>query len=191
MMYQKKSNPWARLKYTYVLPLAATAVALFAQPEISQPLAEISNAKVSHFSFETGKNEVKNLPETEISDSPSNSIETVALQDTISDDYIFVSAEIPPQFPGGEAALLRWISENLQYPVEAKKDSIQRSVYCQFIVEKDGSVSNVNVVRAANPLLDEEAVRVLKTLPKFKPAQQRGQPVRCRYSVPIRFNIQK
>ena len=196
-MYQKKSNPWARLKYAYVLPLAVTAVALFAQPGISQPFAEISNAKISHFFLETGKNEVKNLPETEISDltlneaeevKPHELVEQVILEDTT----IFVSTEIPAKFPGGDAGLLKWISVHLQYPVEAIKDSIQGRVSCMLIIEKDGSVSNVELIRSSsNRLLDEEAIRVLKTLPKFTPAEQRGQRVRTRCAVPVRFMIEK
>ena len=191
MMYQKKSNPWARLKYASVLPLAATAVALFAQPEISQPLAEISNAKVSHFSFVTGKNEVKNLPESEISDEPLNQPGEARLMEhvIVEDTTIFESAEIPALFPGGEAALLRWVTENLRYPVEAQESGIQGRVYCQFVIEKDGSVTNVEVTRSANQYLDEEAIRTLSLLPKFNPGMTKGKPVRVRYSVPVRFQI--
>ena len=187
MMLQKKSNPWARLKYAYVLPLAATTVALFAHPEISQSFEEISSAKVSHFALETSKNEVKNLPEIEISAVPSVASETVSYPYTVSDDSIYVNVEKAPQFPGGEVAVLRWIKDHMRYPETAAKDSIQGTVSCTFVIEKDGSVSNVEVVRKKEPSLDNEAVRLLKTLPKFMPGEHRGEPVRTRYSVPVRF----
>ena len=199
MMYQKKSNPYARLKYASVLPLAAIAVALFAQPEISEPFAEISSAKVSHFSFKTSKNEVRNLPE---SDSPvaaesseggaafmpwsNEDMQHAAIQ---ADDSIYRSVEKMPQFPGGEEAIMKWINDNMKYPEEAQKNRIQGRVFCQFVVEKDGSVTNVEVVRGINPLLDEEAVRTLKTVPKFIPGEEKGERVRVRYSVPVRFQF--
>ena len=192
MMYQKKSNPYARLKYAYVLPLAATAVALFAQPEISQPFDEISNAKISHFSFVTNENEVKKLPEVEFSVTPELPEVTVRKHALIvaNDTTIYETVEKMPQFPGGEFALMRWISDNLNYPVEAQKNGIQGRVFCQFVIEKDGAVTNVEVKRAVNHLLDAEAARVLKTLPKFVPGENGGQCVRVRFSVPVRFQLQ-
>jgi len=107
------------------------------------------------------------------------------------DDSIHVTCEIHPLFPGGEAALLKWISEHLQYPKNAAENKIEGRVTCQFVVEKDGSVSNVEVVRGRGAELDAEAVRVLTTLPKFKPGMQKGQPVRVRYSVPINFRLSR
>jgi TonB family protein len=225
MMYQKKSNPWARLKYAYVLPLAATTVAIFAQPEISIPFDEISNAKVSHFSLETSKNEVKNLPEADIpaisgfpateeqSREDSNRADVdpfpggeAALLTWMSnnilhpddnpivtqsdEDYIYVTCDIHPEFPGGDAALMKWISENMNYPKEAAENGIEGRVTCQFVVEKDGSITNVQVIRGHDKLLDEEAVRILKILPKFeKPAIHKGKPVRVWYSLPVNFKL--
>ena len=188
MMLQKKSNPWARLKYAYVLPLAATTVALFAQPEISAPFEELSTAKVSHFSFETSKNEVKNLPEVELPVSDAVSDIRVS-HPIIAEDSIYYEPETPAAFPGGEEALLKWISEHMKYPDEAVKDTISGRVYCQFVIEKDGSVTNVEVRRGVHPLLNKEAVRTLQSLPKFKPAENKGVKVRSKYSVPVRFKI--
>ena len=111
-------------------------------------------------------------------------------EEEIDENFIFVSAEEPAQFPGGEGALLKWISDNMVYPTIAQENGISGRVYCQFVVEPDGSVSNVEVTRGSNVYLDKEAVRVLSKLPKFKPGKQRGKAVRVRYSVPVRFQLQ-
>ena len=111
-------------------------------------------------------------------------------EEEVDENFIFVSAEEPAQFPGGESALLKWISDNMIYPTIAQENGIQGRVYCQFVVEPDGSVSNVEVTRGSNVYLDREAVRVLAKLPKFKPGKQRGKAVRVRYSVPVRFQLQ-
>ena len=111
-------------------------------------------------------------------------------EEEVDENYIFVSAEEPAEYPGGDAALLKWISDNINYPTIAQENGIQGRVSCRFVVEPDGSVSNVEVVRGVNPYLDREAVRALSKLPKFKPGKQRGKPVRVRYSVPVNFKLQ-
>jgi len=108
----------------------------------------------------------------------------------VSDDYIFVSVEQMPEFPGGSMALLKYIQDNLIYPEEAEKRGISGIVAITFIVEKDGSVSNVKVIRSADKLLNAEAIRVVKSLPKWKPGIQRGKPVRVTYNIPVRFRLQ-
>ena len=106
------------------------------------------------------------------------------------ENFVFVTVEKMPEFPGGEGALLKWIGEHLNYPTIAAENGIQGRVACTFTVNADGSVTDVQVVRPVDPNLDKEAVRVLKTLPKFKPGEQRGKPVRVKYSVPVRFKLQ-
>ena len=202
MMLQKKSNAWARLKYAYVLPLAATAVVVFAQPEISQQFEEISSAKITHFAFMASTNEVKNLPEADIFLLSSENTAALPAGETNSEkslqvpetnqqpDYVYLTVEQMPKFPGGETALLKWISDNMSYPSTALFNGIYGRVACQFIVEKDGSVSNVEVIRGRDPDLDKEAIRVLQKLPKFEPGRQRGEVVRVKYQVPVSFKIQ-
>jgi protein TonB len=104
--------------------------------------------------------------------------------------YSMAGLEKMPEFPGGDAALLKWINENMKYPTIAQEQGIFGTVYCQFVVEPDGSVTNVEVTRGQDISLDRESVRVLRMLPKFTPGEQRGRPVRVRYSVPIRFRLQ-
>ena len=105
------------------------------------------------------------------------------------DDFVFVTVEKMPEFPGGDAALLQYIAENLNYPVIAAENGVQGRVSCVFVVKADGSVSDAQVVRPLDPNLDSEAVRVISTLPKFIPGEQRGKKVAVKYSVPVRFQL--
>lgn len=93
-----------------------------------------------------------------------------------------------PQFSEGNMSI--WIGHNLRYPPEAANNGLQGTVLCQFIVEKDGSISNVRVLRSVDPLLDKEAVRVIKNMPKWVPGRQDGKPVRVKFSLPIKFQLQ-
>jgi TonB family protein len=105
------------------------------------------------------------------------------------DPTLFLMVEVMPEFPGGEVALLKWISENLKYPENAKKNNIQGRISCTFAVEKDGSVSNVRIKNPLDPELDAEAIRVLQMLPKFTPGKNKGETVRVKYNVPVRFRM--
>ena len=104
---------------------------------------------------------------------------------------IFINVEIMPEFPGGDNALLKWIAERISYPTAAAENGIDGLVSCSFIVNADGSISDVEVLRSRDPLLDKEAVRVLKLMPKWKPGVQQGKNVRVKYSVPVRFRLRK
>jgi TonB family protein len=107
-----------------------------------------------------------------------------------TDDVIFVVVEKMPQYPGGDSELFNYLSQNIKYPVEAQKAGIQGRVICQFIVEKDGTISNVKVVRSVDPNLDAEAVRVIKAMPNWQPGEQKGQKVNVEYTLPISFRLQ-
>ena len=111
-------------------------------------------------------------------------------RDSVGGDDIFVDYEQQPQFPGGETALLKYLQENIKYPPKALKDSIQGRVVVQFVVDKAGSVGEVKVVRSVDKDLDEEAVRIVKTLPKFFPARQNGQAIAVWYTLPVTFKLQ-
>ena len=108
-----------------------------------------------------------------------------------SEDEIFKAVEQMPQFPGGEAALMKYIDSHIQYPPEAKKNNIQGRVVVQFVVDKTGKVGEVKVVRSVDKDLDKEAVRLIKTLPKFIPGRQNGQTVAVWYTLPITFKLTK
>ena len=107
------------------------------------------------------------------------------------EEVVFVVVESMPEFPGGQQALFKYLSENVKYPVIAQENGIQGKVICQFTVNKDGSIVDIQVVRSAgDKSLDKEAVRVIQSMPKWKPGKQRGKPVRVKYTVPVNFKLQ-
>lgn len=103
---------------------------------------------------------------------------------------IFTVVEDMPAFPGGESALLGFISKSVKYPVIAQENGIQGRVIVSFVIERDGSVADAVVVRGVDPSLDKEALRVVKSMPKWTPGKQRGKPVRVKYTLPVTFRLQ-
>lgn len=106
------------------------------------------------------------------------------------DTQVFFIVEDMPEFPGGELALRQFIANSVKYPVIAQENGIQGRVYVTFVVDADGSVSEPRIARGVDPSLDKEALRVVSSLPKWKPGKQRGKPVRVSYTVPINFQLQ-
>ena len=292
MMIKKKSNPWARLKYLYVLPLAAVTVAAFARPEVSNKLDEISSVKVNDLtsivkaeevkSMENSSDEkfkvsgtvlaadtkipvmgasviirgttngtltdldgkftltglkkddviqvsfvgfqtrsvivkdespltimlddaVQNLDEMVVVGYASNGVgapssdsdkKVVAVVDipkvkeTPQEKVIFQVVEEMPEFPGGMAEAMKFLAKNIKYPVAAQQAKIEGRVIVQFVIERDGSVSDVKVMRGVNPELDAEAIRVVSMMPKWIPGKQRGKAVAVKYTMPIMFRLQ-
>ncbi len=111
-------------------------------------------------------------------------------EDDESKAEVFVIVEDMPEFPGGELALRKWIADNVKYPVIAAENGIQGKVYVQFVVDRNGGISNARIARGVDPSLDQEALRVVNNLPKWRPGMQRGKPVRVSYTVPINFQLQ-
>ena len=105
-------------------------------------------------------------------------------------EEIFVVVEEQPEYPGGNAAMMQFLSNNIRYPVIAQENGIQGRVICNFVVERDGSITDVQVVRGVDPSLDREAVRVIQQMPRWKPGKQRGQAVRVRFTLPVVFRLQ-
>ncbi len=108
----------------------------------------------------------------------------------VVEEQIFLVVENMPEFPGGEAAMYKFIGKNIVYPRMAKESGISGRVYVTFVVEKDGSVSDVKILRGIGGGCDEEAVRVIKAMPRWNPGKQRGKPVRVQYRMPIKFTLQ-
>jgi protein TonB len=102
---------------------------------------------------------------------------------------VFDVVEQMPEFPGGAAALMKWLSDNIKYPSIAEENGIQGRVVCTFVVERDGSVTDIQVARSVDPSLDKEAIRVLKKMPKWIPGKQNGSAVRVKYTVPVTFRL--
>lgn len=104
-------------------------------------------------------------------------------------DQVFLSVEEMPEFPGGEEAMVKFIGNNTRYPAIARENSVTGTVYVDFVVNKEGQVTNVKVRRGIGAGCDEEAVRVIKSMPAFKPGRQNGRPQQVQFTVPIRFNL--
>ena len=299
MMIKKKSNPWARMKYLYVLPLAAVAVAAFARPEISNKLDEISSVKVNDLTSIVKAEEVKSVeissdekmkvsgtvlaadtkvpvmgasviirgttngtltdldgkfvltglkkddvikvsfvgfqtrsviikdesPLTIMLDDDVQNLEEMVVvgmgakdgkpakaenTDVVFDmpleeamkaekqqketpqkeEVIFQVVEEMPEFPGGMAEAMKFLAKNIKYPVAAQEAKIEGRVIVQFVVGRDGSVSDAKVMRGVNPELDAEAVRVVSIMPNWIPGKQRGKAVAVKYTMPIMFRLQ-
>jgi protein TonB len=104
---------------------------------------------------------------------------------------IFEMVEMKPRFPGGEASMMQFISASIMYPTISMENDVQGRVFVQFVINRDGSIANVKVLRGVDPYLDKEAVRVVSTMPKWEPGMHRGKAVRVRYTVPITFRLDK
>jgi protein TonB len=120
----------------------------------------------------------------------NQSIQVVEVEVEEEEAPIFFIVEQMPEFPGGELELRKYIAENVNYPAVARENNIQGRVYVRFVVTTNGSVDQVSVARGVDPLLDAEAIRVVKGLPKWTPGKQRGQAVNVWYTVPINFQLQ-
>ena len=268
MMIRKKSNPWARAKYLYVLPLAAVTVAAFARPEISKPLDEISSVKVNdlsavletyadknvsnpaektklkmkvvdeegkpiiaatvlvanttngtltdengNFTLEVGSDQSIQVAyigmstvTMSVKDCLKKADQTIVLtesdtkkyvkvvasapQTVVSDDQTFSVVEQMPEYPGGMRAGLEFMARNLRYPTKAQEAGKQGCVIVQFVVRKDGSLSDFKVLRPVDPWLDAEAIRVISTMPKWKPGMQDGKPVSVKFTLPVTFMLE-
>ena len=103
---------------------------------------------------------------------------------------VFDVVEQMPSFPGGDAELMKFLHDHMKYPAVAEENGIQGRVICTFVVERDGSISDVKVIKSVDPSLDKEAIRVLKSMPKWIPGKQNGSAVRVKYTVPVTFRLQ-
>ena len=107
-----------------------------------------------------------------------------------SAQQIFTVVEKQPEFPGGTAELFKYLSKAIKYPVIAQENGIQGRVVCSFVVNRDGSIVDIQVMRGVDPSLDKEAIRVISEMQKWKPGEQRGKPVRVRFILPVQFRLQ-
>ena len=138
--------------------------------------------------IEIVEDEVEIEDELEIEDTESDEDIAIEIEEE-SDDEFFMVVENMPEFPGGDLGLMKYIRKNVKYPPIAKEYNITGKVYVSFIVDKSGSVTNAKIVRGVDKNLDAEALRVVKSLPKYKPGKQRGKPVRVMFTIPINFTL--
>ena len=110
-------------------------------------------------------------------------------EEEVDEQQIFTIVEENPEFPGGMAECYKWINKNLNYPTISAENGVQGRVTVNFVVNADGSIVDVKVLRGVDPYLDKEAVRVVSKMPKWKPGKQRGKAVRCSFNLPVRFKL--
>ncbi|MDB0796191.1 M56 family metallopeptidase [Phocaeicola vulgatus] len=140
---------------------------------------------INHKGYQEGKFTVKEL--CPIKDMENPKLVRLLL---VGEDPVYQIADNMPEFPGGMIACLQYLARNIKYPVTAQKEGAQGKVIVQMVIEKDGSVDHVSIVRSITPELDAEAARVVKSMPKWKPATVKDKAVRCRYTVPVTFKLQ-
>ena len=183
----------------------------FEQPEIEVPqevLATVQVTQIAIVDAEEVKNEVMDM-EAQKEDNTARGVvnqdgsddadkfQAVAEQvvvkepdpEPVKEEEIFVAVEQQPEFPGGTAALMKWLANNVRYPQMALENGISGRVIVKFVVEKDGSVSGVTLVRGVDKDLDREAIRVVKSMPKWQPGKNNGQAVRCYFNLPVNFKL--
>jgi TonB family protein len=198
MMLKKDSNPWARLKYAYVLPLAALSVAAFASPEMARPLDDLSTVKVSDLSaYLHLKGENSLTSSLNVSNStpggPQRKGKKTNSKDsgkvTATQGNVVSIPEELPSYPGGTAQMFAFISKNLSYPKDAVKAKKEGRVIVQFVIKADGAISDVKVIRQLYPSCDKEAVRVVSLMTRWIPGKDKGKPVSVRFTLPIVFKL--
>ena len=116
-------------------------------------------------------------------------MDVIEVEEEPQEEEVFMVVEDQPEFPGGAAALYEYLSKNIKYPAICRENNIQGRVLVTFIVNKDGAIVEPEVVKSVNPSLDKEALRVISTMPNWKPGSQRGKPVRVKYTVPVNFRL--
>jgi TonB family protein len=178
MMMKTQTSPWALLKALYVLPVAFATVSIF-----------------SCTSPKEKKVENKDVAESVQQDTPTSIDETqvVAYASTPRAEEqgeIFMVVEEEPMFPGGMEELMKFLQKNIRYPKEAMEQNKQGRVIVQFVVNKDGSISEATVVRSVDTYLDAEALRVVNAMPNWTPGKQKGEPVRVKFTIPVNFRLQ-
>ncbi|WP_075591020.1 energy transducer TonB [Labilibacter marinus] len=130
------------------------------------------------------------IEDTEIDEDTEVEFDLSLEEEETDDAPVFFIVEEMPQFPGGDLELRKYIAQSVKYPVIAQENGIQGRVYVQFVVGTDGAVNQVKVARGVDPNLDKEAIRVVQSMPKWKPGKQRGKAVKVSYTVPINFVLQ-
>ena len=185
MMLKEKSNPWARLKYLYVLPLAAIAVTAFARPEISEKMEEISAVKVNDLAEIVQEKVLQDTVKVSKDEKKDALVVTGVKSKEEEEIVIFEVVEQMPEYPGGMSALQKYLSEKISgSPIKGK---VGGRVMVGFTVAETGKIKDVRVLQSDEASLNQEAERIVSEMPDWIPGKQRGRPVPVKYTVPIRF----
>jgi periplasmic protein TonB len=183
-----------------VIVISAPDIPDFVPPPETKPPAELINS-IKNLRPVVTDDTTKVTPYIPTTEEIINTVQNGNVSDTVTyteptDPVVpveikpFIFVEEMPEFPGGNAALLKYVSENLRYPEEAQNNNIQGRVILKFVVNPDGSVDRIEVLRGVDQLLDDEAIRVVNSLPRFKPGKQGGVAVPVWFSLPVTFKIE-
>jgi TonB family protein len=168
MMTKTRSTSWTFLKVMAAIPAFYAVLIMF------------SAGTVNNLAAQNTQQQVK----------PAEEQKVVTQEKSKAQEPVFTVVEAMPTYPGGQEAMTKYLAENIKYPEEAKKHGIQGTVFITYVVETDGSVTNVKVLRGINIKCDEEAVRVVSSMPKWNPGKQKGVPVRVQFNLPINFKLE-
>lgn len=165
------------------------------QEETPPPPEEPAQAETTEFEIVDDDQELQNEFNIETFENTSNSevfipkVEIVEEVEEVEEEVIFTVVETSADFPGGTQARMKFLKDNLKYPQQARETGTQGTVYVTFVVEKDGSLTDVKVLRDIGSGCGEEAMRVIKAMPKWTPAKQRGKTVRMQFNLPVKFTL--
>ena len=176
MMMRTQSNPWTRMKALFVLPVTFVAVAV-----ISCTSQKEKNVEDQEATEQVQPAGIDDVQVTGFAAAPKAE----------EQGEIFMVAEEQPMFPGGMQEMMKYMQKEIQYPQEALNKGIGGRVVVQFVVNKDGSITDANVVKSIDPTLDAEALRVVNSMPNWTPGKQKGEPVRVRFTLPVAFGVSK
>jgi TonB family protein len=191
MMTMKKSSQWKTLRALAVVPVIALALLAFANPKSVAAVVVTADVQQDRMTQST-----EDKPELVIVGMRPDNIAEVEASLQADEETkpqskkVYESVEQMPEFPGGLAAMMRYLSENIKYPPEAAKNNIEGRVVLQFVIDETGQVGDIQVARPVSEELDAEAVRVVKSMPKFEPGRIKGEPVAVWYTLPINFKLQ-
>jgi len=175
MLNKKRTNRVRKVKYLALIPMAIGLLVINNIDAMARIVTEQLPAVIT----------------TSMHTENSATKEAVDLPIFQDDDKVYKEVDIMPQFPGGDSELLKFLSKSIQYPAVAFDNKVEGRVVASYIVEKDGSCTNYEIVKSLEPSLDKEALRILKTMPKWTPGKNDGKTVRVKYTVPVTFRIQK
>lgn len=167
------------------------------QEETPPPPEEPAQAETTEFEIVDDDQELQNEFNIETFENTSNTevfipkVEIVEEVEEVEEEVIFTVVETSADFPGGTQARMKFLKDNLKYPQQARETGTQGTVYVTFVVEKDGTVSDVKAMKGIGAGCDEEAVRVIKAMPKWTPAKHNGKIVRMQYILPFKFTLPK
>ena len=176
MIKKTNSNPWVRLRVLLMLPALALSVVLSSACKSDIPESESQDVTKVSITYDSGQ-------------KATGEVTYNVVEPKAEEEDAFAIVEQMPEYPGGEKAMFEYLMANLKYPQSCLDDKIQGRVLVTFVVEKDGSITDTEVVKSVNPDLDAEALRVVKGMPAWTPGKQKGQEVRVRFTIPVIFKL--